>query len=91
MLTSTQPPCRMAAFWYDRDTPDVTGGMNVHTFMEWLHEQDPVTSLPDEYVMPGRVSVLLRGMGAAFGIKIQTASAWAPHARALLASQSAAA
>jgi len=30
---------RMAAFWYDRDTPDVTDNMNVHSFMEWLHEQ----------------------------------------------------
>ena len=54
-----------------------------------LLKQDPVTSLPDEYVMPGRVSVLLRGMGAAFGIKIQTASAWVPHARALLDSPAA--
>ena len=76
---------KMAAFWYDRDSDDVTGGMNVHSFTEWLHVQDPVTFLPDEYVMPGRVSVLLRGMGAAFGIKIQTAHAWAPHARACLA------
>jgi aarF domain-containing kinase len=77
---------KMAAFWYDRDSDDITGGMNVHSFTEWLHVQDPVTFLPDEYVMPGRVSVLLRGMGAAFGIKIQTAHAWAPHARACLAS-----
>ena len=37
------------------------------------------------YVMPGR-SVLLRGMVAAFGIKIHTAHAWAPNARACLAS-----
>ena len=75
---------KMAAFWYDRDTHDVTEGMNVHTFTEWLHAQDPVTSLPDEYVMPGRVSVLLRGMGAAFGIRLHTAHAWGPHARRIL-------
>jgi aarF domain-containing kinase len=78
---------KMAAFWYDRDTPDVTEGMNVHSFTEWLHQQDPVTFLPDEYVMIGRVSVLLRGMGAAFGVKLRTAQAWSPHARALLQGQ----
>jgi len=30
---------KAASFWYDRDTKDVTGGMNVHHFTEWLHEQ----------------------------------------------------
>ena len=29
---------KAACFWYDRDTPDVTGGMNVHHFTEWMHE-----------------------------------------------------
>lgn len=75
---------KSAAFWYDRDTLDVTGGMNVHHFTEWLHHQDPIQYLPDQYVMAGRVSILLRGVGAAFGIKVKTAEMWRPHAAALL-------
>uniref|UniRef100_A0A7S1DQW9 ABC1 atypical kinase-like domain-containing protein n=1 Tax=Hemiselmis andersenii TaxID=464988 RepID=A0A7S1DQW9_HEMAN len=76
---------RSAAFWYDRD--DVTNGMNVHKFLEWLHEQDPIVKLPDEFVMAGRVSVLLRGMGAAFGLKVSVAKAWVGYAEELLRSQ----
>jgi hypothetical protein len=57
MHTYTQ---QTLAFWYDRDTPDVTGGMNVHHFLEWLHQEDPVEKIADEFVMAGRVSFLLR-------------------------------
>eukprot|EP00285_Hemiselmis_virescens_P001141 CAMPEP_0173411638 /NCGR_PEP_ID=MMETSP1356-20130122/77523_1 /TAXON_ID=77927 ORGANISM="Hemiselmis virescens, Strain PCC157" /NCGR_SAMPLE_ID=MMETSP1356 /ASSEMBLY_ACC=CAM_ASM_000847 /LENGTH=180 /DNA_ID=CAMNT_0014373425 /DNA_START=13 /DNA_END=555 /DNA_ORIENTATION=+ len=76
---------KSAAFWYDRD--DVTNGMNVHKFLEWMHETDPIEVLPDEFVMAGRVSVLLRGMGAAFGLKVSVASAWVAYAEELLRSQ----
>jgi len=75
---------KAAAFWYDRDTPDVTGEMNVHHFTEWMHEQDPVENLPDTVIMPGRVSVMLRGMGAAMGIKLRTAPCWAAEAEHFL-------
>lgn len=78
---------RYAAFWYDRDTQDVTMGMNVHRFLEWMHETDPVVHLPDEFVMVGRISVLLRGMGAAFGLKVSVANEWRATAEELLRSQ----
>ena len=31
---------RIAAFWSDRDTRDITGGRNIAEFMEWAEEQD---------------------------------------------------
>lgn len=75
---------KTARFWNDRDTVDVTNGLNVQLFMEWLHEQDPVVELPDEFVMASRVSILLRGMGNAFQLQLSTAKAWKPYAEALL-------
>jgi hypothetical protein len=40
--------------------------------------------MPQEYVMAGRVCVLLRGLGYALKYKISAADAWAPLARKLL-------
>lgn len=62
-------------------------GMNVHRFLEYLHETDPVVHLPDEFVMVGRISVLLRGMGAAFGLHVSVAKEWRAAAEDLLRSQ----
>lgn len=43
--------------------------------------------LPDAYVIPGRVSVLLRGMGKAFGLKLRMSELWSTEADQFLKSQ----
>ena len=54
-----------------------------------LTTEDPVEEIPQDTVMASRVSVLLRGMGNAFGIELRTAPVWRPYAEALLKEQAA--
>ena len=30
------------AFWNDRDDEDITGGLNIQLFTEWMEDQDPL-------------------------------------------------
>jgi hypothetical protein len=76
-----------ACFYNDRSTPDITQGKNVHLFLEWLQGQDPVVHLPEEYIMAGRLSLLLRGMAMAFGLHIRLSEVWKPEAERFLKSQ----
>jgi aarF domain-containing kinase len=78
---------RVAAFWNDRDTDDVTMGMNVHTFMEYLDKSDPPVKVNDEFIMVGRVSILLRGVANAFGLKIRVSDYWSEEAKRFLQSR----
>jgi aarF domain-containing kinase len=53
---------RLAAFWIDRDTEDVTGPRNLQEFLDWCEARDPLVTTADDIVMVSRVSMLLRGM-----------------------------
>ena len=53
---------RLAAFWLDRDTEDVTGKRNLQEFLDWCEATDPLITTADDIVMVSRVSMLLRGM-----------------------------
>ena len=76
---------RIAAFWSDRDTRDITGGRNIAEFMEWAEEQDPVEIVNQDIVMACRVNVMMRGMANAFQLRLRMAPVWRPHAEAYLA------
>ena len=78
---------RAACFWSDRDTPDVLGNHNIATFIDSLEAEDPMIQLPEAYIMASRVSVMLRGMGNAFGLKLRVSKLWEDEARKLLVSQ----
>ena len=75
---------RISAFFHDTDSDEVTLGMNVHTFTEWLDKKDPVISVNDEYIMVGRVSVLLRGIAQAFGLSLRVSDYWHIEAQEFL-------
>ena len=75
---------KLSTFWNDRDTPDVTEGLNLQEFLDEMQARDPVIKAPDEMVMIARVSVLLRGMGNAFNIRLRMAEAWREDAEKLL-------
>ena len=57
---------------------------NIQVFMDWMQAQDPVAAVPSEFVMAARVNILLRGIGAAFGLRMRVAPTWAPAAERLL-------
>lgn len=76
-----------ACFYNDRDTEDVTMGKNMHLFAEWLETEDPIQSLPEDYIMASRVTLLLRGMAKAFGLQIKMGDMWKSEAEKFLKSQ----
>jgi len=75
---------RLACFWNDRQTKDVMGDMAIPDFLDWAQAEDPVAAVNDDYVLVARVSVLLRGMGNAFGLQLRTSTYWKPFAEKLL-------
>lgn len=77
----------MSSFYHDRDTADVCKGMSLAVFIDWLEKQDPMVQLPEEYIFASRVSLMLRGMGNAFGIKLRMSKLWENEAKAFLESQ----
>lgn len=88
MVTTRNDPdvlFRLATFWNDRNTKDVTDGRNLQEFQDWAEAEDPQVSVPNWPIMASRVSVLMRGMGNAFGLHLTTAETWAPYARRILA------
>ena len=71
---------KLAVFWNDRDTPDVTEGMNLQEFIDEMERRDPVVRAPEDMVMIARVSMLLRGTANAFNVRLSVAEAWEPSA-----------
>lgn len=75
---------KLMCFWNDRDTDDITAGMNLQVFMDWAQAQDPLITANDEIIMCSRVSVMMRGMANAFNLRVRTAPEWRPYAQQLL-------
>lgn len=75
---------KMSAFYNDRNTHDITQGMSIANFIDYLEAQDPMVSLPEKYIFASRVSVMIRGMGNAFGLKLRMSPLWASEAQAFL-------
>jgi aarF domain-containing kinase len=76
----------MSCFYNDRDTPDILQGMNISSFIDWAQKKDPVIELPEDYILASRMSLLLRGMGKAFGLKIRMSLLWQHEAKEFLKS-----
>lgn len=77
----------LSAFYLDRDTDDVCQGKNISDFVDWIEAWDPNVKAPEEYIMACRVSLLLRGMGSAFGIKFRMSEVWKEEAEKFLKSR----
>ena len=77
----------LSAFWMDRNSDDVCNGMHIQTFLDYCEAKDPMVQLSDEYLFACRVSVLLRGMGNAFGLQLRMSELWYPEAKKFLEDQ----
>ena len=75
---------RLTTYYHDRSSAEVLQGLNVQEFMDWAEDEDPMIFAAPDYVMPARVSVMLRGISNAFGIDLHVTDYWRPHAEALL-------
>lgn len=70
---------RLMRFWHDSHT-EVLQGLNIQEFMDDMESRDPSRALPRDLVFPGRASILIRGMGNAFGVDLRMAQLWRPAA-----------
>jgi hypothetical protein len=52
---------------------------------QWAEAQDPMVYMPPDMVIPGRVTIMLRGFGNAFRLQLSVAKLWRAQAAALLA------
>ena len=52
--------------------------------MEELHKKDPTEQIADEYVMCGRVALMIHGIASALGLEMSIANLWKPYAERIL-------
>jgi len=75
---------RLTCFYFDRDTPEITGGLNIHQLMTELESQDPMQQMIEEFVMAGRCCMMVRSIALAFGMRLRGTDFLAPYARRCL-------
>lgn len=75
---------RAMKFWNDSNTESVLQGLNAYQFLEFLENEDPVLEQNEDLIIPSRVSLILRGMGNAFGMDLSMAKLWKPIAQQVL-------
>lgn len=76
---------RLTAFWIDRDTPDITLGLDIHKFLEEMERRDPQKELCQDLVMVSRCSVMLRSLGLSLGMRVRTSEYWRSYAEEYIA------
>lgn len=75
---------RLSCFYNDRDTYDITQGMNISNFVDYCESIDPVVEVPQDFVLVCRLNILLRGIGKAFGLQLRMSKLWEREAREFL-------
>ena len=70
----------LATLYFDRDDPEVTGGLDARAYLQSLQEYDPIRTVPDDFVLAARVAALLRGLGSLLGLRVCVARHWRPVA-----------
>ncbi len=61
-------------------------GLSMHQFMEEMNRKDKTKTIPEQYVMVVRVSMLLRGISTLLGVQepISICNYWRPYAEKVL-------
>jgi aarF domain-containing kinase len=72
---------------FDETSRELTDGKHIQVFMEELQERDPIESLPNEFIMVGRTSIMLRGLAHALQQPRSVAKAWKPIALHVLSEE----
>jgi hypothetical protein len=69
---------------FDQDSKKLTDGKHIQMFMEDLQNRDPIIQLPENFIMIGRASILLRGLAHALKQSRSVAKTWRPIADQVL-------
>ncbi|CAM6094753.1 unnamed protein product [Calypogeia fissa] len=78
---------KMIVVVLDRDGRDVTDGVNVQEFMDKMYALDPWEKTGDLFIMPSRVSFLLRSIGLMMNNPVSVLQIWGPIAEKVLQSE----
>ncbi len=76
-----------SVFSLDETSSALTDGKHIQVFMEDLQEKDPIDTLPNEFIMVGRTSIMLRGIAHAVQQPRSVAKAWKPVAMKVLSEE----
>jgi len=71
----------------DETSRELTDGKHIQVFMEDLQDKDPIETLPNEFIMVGRTSIMLRGLAHALQQPRSVAKAWKPIALQVLSDE----
>ena len=75
----------MAKLIYDsNDKERLKGYTNIQALLDDLQAQDPVVKVGEDYVLVGRVCIMLRGLGHILKQPRSTSDVWLPLAKRLL-------
>jgi hypothetical protein len=69
---------------YDEDNLHLTNGKHIQVFIEELEKRDPIVTLPVDFIMIGRASLILRGLAHALHQSRSVAAVWRPIAERVL-------
>mmetsp|Transcript_31463 Transcript_31463/g.76159 ORF Transcript_31463/g.76159 Transcript_31463/m.76159 type:complete len:97 (+) Transcript_31463:1693-1983(+) len=69
---------------YAEINDQILNGKHVQVFMEELESRDPIISLPKDWLMVSRCTLLLRGLAQALHQNRNVATAWRPIAEKVL-------
>lgn len=71
---------RTCTFYFDRDDKEITQGLNPMQFMEHLEATNHVEFVPRNWVLAGRMCLILRGFGNALHYPVSIARSFEPYA-----------
>ena len=75
---------KTARMFFDRDDEEITQGLNAQMFLEMLDKRDPVVNINDDYVMVGRLRLLMSGLFHSLGYTFKAAKTWRHYAERVL-------
>ena len=74
----------MAKLIYDSNDEKRCKGKHIQAVLDELQARDPVVKVGEDFVMVGRVCIMLRGLGYVTRQPRSTSEAWLPLAKRLL-------
>ena len=75
---------KVGRFYFDCDSMEVTDGMNMLLFMEYIDKRDPALVKADDYVFPARLRMLISGLHWSLGYTFKASESWSRWAQQLL-------
>jgi len=74
----------IAKLFFDVDDPIALKGKHIQVYLEDLYSRDASKSVGEEFVLVGRCSIMLRGLGHSLNQHRSGAKAWAPFAERVM-------